>query len=604
MAIRFSRFSLFTQFTRFAQFAQSTKFTWFSQSEELVNSENSVNLLNHVNYVNFLFLSDCTQIPPHPPFLKGGLLIGLLCSMLVVLSSCAGLSHKEEVLAVVNGEPITAGDFKYSLTISHRREDLSSAGALNLSQFVQKLIDDRLIVQEARRMGMEDYPEVRQAIQAYILRESVVRLHDDEIVKQVKVTDQEIRSFYKRNYEQFVLGIIRVDTEEKAREILQQLRGGRDFQELAREYSPDPSQKDAGEVTLRRSSLNPVVDRAISNLKPGEFTGVVGVGNKFYIIKLVTRKEAPDEGLESVKGNIERALRRQKEKERSDEYLKYLRERLGVQVNDEIFSSINLAEKSETEKLSQDERILVRINGSTLTVGDFVSLAKSYPKRSKDAILNDWTEQKLIDIEALSRHYEKQKEFREMVDRYEDQLLKNTFINKVIVPQIALSDEALKEYYLSHQESFMKPASFKIQQITVKTVQDAEDILNDLKNGAEFSWLAKNRSVDATASEGGNLGWLTKAEMPVPVRKVIETLKPGDISPIVKIDSFYRITKLLDRKEGELEEFAKVKRSVHRAAFEEQVNDILNSYISQLKKDSDIRVNDEEVKLLEEKIQK
>jgi parvulin-like peptidyl-prolyl isomerase len=545
-----------------------------------------------------------TEAPRNPYCRRNLLLISVLFSMMVFLGGCASLQHKEDVLAVVNGEPITEGDLKYSLTIAHRREDLSSAGALNLSQFVQRLIDDRLIVQEARRMGMQDYPEVQQAIQAYILRESVVRLHDDEIVKKVTVTDEEVKSFYKKNYEQFVLGIIRVDTEEKAREILQQLQGGKDFQELAREYSPDPSQKDAGEVTLRRSSLNPAIDEAISNLRPGEFTGIVDVGNKFYIIKLISRKEAPEEGLESVKSNIERAVRKQKERERSDEYLKYLRKQIPVQMNDEIFSSINLSEPSEMEKLSQDERTLIQVNGFTLTVRDFVSLMKSYPKKSKDTVLDGWIEQKLVDREALDRHYEKQKDFSQMVDRYENQLLKNTFINRVIVPQIVLSDEALKEYYLSHQESFMKPPTFKIQQITVKTLQDAEDIINDLKNGAEFSWLAKNRSVDSAAPEGGNLGWLTKAEMPEPVRKVIETLKPGDISPTLKIDSFYRIIQLLDKKDGEVEEFAKVKEAVRRAAFEEQVNNILNGYIDQLKKDSDITINDEAIRSLEEKVRK
>jgi peptidyl-prolyl cis-trans isomerase C len=590
MAVKFSQSSQLTRFTWFTQSAQFTRVTWFSQSGKSGDSKNSVNSVNHVNCINCI---NCVNF-----------LLLALCCLLVLGAGCASLQHKEDVLAVVNGEPITVGDFKYSLTIAHRREDLSSAGTLNLSQFVQKLIDDRLIVQEARRMGMQDYPEVRQAIDAYVLRESVVRLHDEEIVKKVTVTDDEIKNYYKKNYEQFFLGLIEADSEEKARQIFEQLREGADFKELAQKYSTRPSQMDGGEVTLPRSSLPPTIEKAISNLKVGELTNMVKVRSKYYIIKLINRKEAPDEGLEKVRGNIERALRKQKEKERSDEYLKYLRERLGVQVNDDIFSSINLAEKSETEKLSQDERILVQINGATLTVRDFVSLAKSYPKRSKDTILNDWIEQKLIDLEALSRHYEKQKEFREMVDRYENQLLKNTFINRVIVPQIALSDEALKEYYLSHQGSFMKPASFKTQQITVKTMQDAEDILSDLKNGAEFSWLAKNRSIDSAASEGGNLGWLTKAEMPDPVRKIIETLKQGDISPIVKIDSFYRIIELLDRKEGELEEFAKVKRAVHRAAFEEQVNDILDSYISQLKKDSDIRVNNGEIKLLEEKVQK
>jgi parvulin-like peptidyl-prolyl isomerase len=191
-----------------------------------------------------------------------------------------------------------------------------------------------------------------------------------------------------------------------------------------------------------------------------------------------------------------------------------------------------------------------------------------------------------------------------MVERYEDQLLKNTFINRVIVPQIVLSNEELKNYYLSHQEDFRKPALFKLQQITVKTMQDAEDIINDLKSGADFSWLAKNRSIDSSASEGGNLGWLTKAEMSEPVRKIIETLKPGDISPILKIDSFYRIIQLLDRREGEVEEFAKMQEAVRRAAFGDKINGILNGYIGQLKKDSDIRINNEAIGSLEEKIQK
>jgi hypothetical protein len=63
-------------------------------------------------------------------------------------------------LAFVDGDPVTKGDLEYSLEIAHRREDLSSAKALDISQYVEKLINDRLIIHEARRMGMEEYPAV------------------------------------------------------------------------------------------------------------------------------------------------------------------------------------------------------------------------------------------------------------------------------------------------------------------------------------------------------------------------------------------------------------------------------------------------------------
>ena len=575
MAIKFSRFSLFTQFTQFSRFEKSVNSG---------NTRNRVNSVNDVNCVNFLLLA--------------------LCCLLVLVAGCASLQHKENVLAVVNGEPITEADLKYSLMIAHRREDLSSAGTLNLSQFVQKLIDDRLIVQEARRMGMEDYPEVQQAIRAYILRESVVRLHDEEIVKKVTVTEDEIRNYYRKNYEQFSLGLIEVDSEERARQIFEQLREGADFKELVQKYSTLPSQKDGGEVVLRRNSLAPSIEKAVSDLKPGEFTDVLKIQNKYYIIKLINRKEAPDEGLESVRVNIERAVRKQKEKERSDEYLKYLRERAIIQIDNEIFSSINISGKSDVEKLSQDKRILVQVNGSILTVADFMAIAKSSPGKSKETILNEWIDQKVVDHEALNRHYDTRTDLKEMVGRYENQVLKNTFIKRVILPQITLSDEELKHYYLTHQESFGKPTLFKIQQITGKNEDSAQDIRNSINKGADFSWLAKNRSVDSAASEGGNIGWITRAEMPEPLKKIIETLKPGDISPVLKIDSNYRIIQLLDRKEGEVEEFEQVEKTVYRAAFEERVNALLSSFISRLKKDADITINDEAVRLLEEKIQK
>jgi parvulin-like peptidyl-prolyl isomerase len=527
-----------------------------------------------------------------------------LCCLLVLVGGCASLQQQENALAVVNGEPITERDLKYSLEIAHRREDLSSAKELNLSQFVQKLVDDKLVIQEARRMGAEDYPEIQQAVQAYILRESVVRLHDEEIVRKVTVTEEEIKNYYKKNYGRLSLGIIEVGSEENAREIIEQLKNRADFKELAQKYSKHPSQKDGGEVILRRNSLTPPIEKAVSNLKPGEFSDVLKINDRYYIVKFIGSEEAPDKELASVRGSIERAIRKQKEKERSDEYLKYLREQAKIHIDNELLQAINISEESEREKLSQDDRTLVQINGITLTAGNFISLARTYPGRSKETILNDWIDQKVVDREALSRHYERIPELENMVTRYKNQLLKNAFIKRVVIPQITLSDEALKKYYVSHQESFMKPTQVKILQITVKTLDDAQTILNNLQNGADFSWLAKNRSVDSVASEGGDLGWMTRAELPEPVRKIIDTLKPGDISPVVKIDSQYRIIQLLDRKEGEVEDFDKVKPAVYRAAFEEQANTLLNNYVAQLKKDAAITVNDEAVRLLEEKVQK
>lgn len=571
------------KFTLFVQFTRLTHFIKFSQFQ--CDTTNLANSVNQVNYVNFFLLA--------------------LCAMLVFLGGCASLLQKEDILAVVNGEPITGEDLKYSLQIAHRKENLSAAGTLNLSQFIQKLVDDRLIIQEAYRMGMEEYPEVKQALHAYTLRESVVRLYNDEITKKVIVTDEDIISYYKKNFEQFSLGIIEVDSEDNAHVIVEHLKKGVDFKELTQKYSTYRSQKDGGEVVLRRNSLPPPIEKAISNLKPGEISDVIKIQNKYYIVKLIKKEEASAEELKNVRASIERVIRKQKEKERSDEYLKYLREQQTIRIEQELLAALKLSGNSEEiESLSKDERTLAEVDGFLITTRDFVDLAKSYPRKSKEEILNEWIDLKVVDHEALNRHYELKPDLKDMVYRYKGQLLKSTFIKRVVIPQIDISNKTLEEYYLNHQKSFAKPARFKIQQITVKTIDEAQDILNNLQNGADFSWLAKKRSIDSAAQEGGDSGWLTKAEMPETARKILDTLKPGDISPILKIDSQYRIIRLQGKREQEVEEFDKVKNAVYKAAFEEQVNTLLNNYVAQLKTDAEIKMNDEAVRLLEEKVQK
>jgi parvulin-like peptidyl-prolyl isomerase len=92
--------------------------------------------------------------------------------------------------------------------------------------------------------------------------------------------------------------------------------------------------------------------------------------------------------------------------------------------------------------------------------------------------------------------------------------------------------------------------------------------------------------------------------MPEPVRKILDTLNLGDISPIIKIDSRYRIIRFLGRREEEVQEFNKVKNAVYRASFEEQLNALLNKYVAQLKKDAEITINDDAVRSIEKRYQK
>ena len=569
------------KFTRFLEFME---FLGFNNSRKAINARNSEHSIDTRS--------------------AGILLLTVYCLLFTTFSGCASL-QKEKVLAVVDGEPITEADLKYSLNIAHRKEDLSQAGTLNLSQYVQKMVDDRLIIEEAMRMNLDQLPEIQKAIQAYILRESVVRLHDDEITKKISVTEKDITDNYKKYYERFTLGIIEMKSEDEARDILDQLKKGGNFSELAEKYSTHPSGKDGGEIVFTRNAMPSYMEKVVTGMKPGEFSDVITAMNRFYIIKLINRKEPPDEELNKVSGGIERALKKLKEKERSEEYLKYLRDRANIKVDHELLSSINLkGDKEEIEKWSKDERALAEVDGSVLTVAEFVAMAMPYSRKTGEDVINNWIDFKVIDHEALSRHYENTPDLRKMIYRYENQLLKNAFIKRVVIPKIEISDKALEDYYSSHQKDFMKPASFRIQQITVKSMDEAEDILNSLQNGADFSWLAKKKSIDSAASKGGDAGWLSEPELQEPLRKAVGSLKVGEISPIVKTDSLFMIVRLQGKVGEAAEEFNKVKDAVYRAYFEDQISSLSDKYVAEHKVGARIEINDDQIRSLEEKLQK
>ena len=542
---------------------------------------------------------------------KGGNLFAfILCCLFLCMTllSCSSSPHrKKNIVAMVDNEPITLEDLKYSLEIEHRRETLSPATArtIDISQYIQTIIDNKLIIQEALRMGLNQDPLIQKDIDEFVLRESVVRLRNEEILQKISITEEDVKNYYQKNYGKFFLSVIELNSGEKALEILDQLKRENNFTELSDEYPSGLPKNENNEVVAARKSMGHTIEQAVSGLKPGEFSDVLETNGKFYIIKLLRREEAPNEGFEGAKDKIKYFLKKEKEKELSNDYLEYLRKGSPVKIDSDILSSLNFDEGEDMHKnVSEDKRPLVTLHDSALTVGEFAAMVPPVNDKDYKKFLQIWIDRKVVDHEALSRHYEQTPELKNSVNRYKNALLKNKFITKVIVPMIKVSDKALENYYLDHKNDFLKPANYKIQQITAKTMEEASEILDSLKNGASFSWLAKTRSIDQSAQKGGDVGWVKKDQLSGPASEALALMKTGDISPVMEVDSLYRIIRLQEKAGEEVEEFDKIKDAVYKAYTSRQYNDLLKKYLDKLKEDAQITVYEDAVHDLQNRFKK
>lgn len=122
------------------------------------------------------------------------------------------------------------------------------------------------------------------------------------------------------------------------------------------------------------------------------------------------------------------------------------------------------------------------------------------------------------------------------------------------------TDREVREFYKTYKDSLPKAEEeFEIAHIYLeRKISDAEknaarekakDLLDSVKKGADFSYLAKKYSDDSlSAIQGGNLGYVKKGSFVKPFEEAVIVLQPGEVSGLVETQFGYHIIKLLEKK--------------------------------------------------------
>ena len=81
--------------------------------------------------------------------------------------------------------------------------------------------------------------------------------------------------------------------------------------------------------------------------------------------------------------------------------------------------------------------------------------------------------------------------------------------------------------------------------IVMPTLEEAQAVLKQLHGGADFSVLAKEKSIDATASDGGYIGKLDPSQLRMEIRDALRGRKAGELTDVVHLPSGFAIIKVL-----------------------------------------------------------
>ena len=139
-------------------------------------------------------------------------------------------------------------------------------------------------------------------------------------------------------------------------------------------------------------------------------------------------------------------------------------------------------------------------------------------------ILNEVISLELMRQEGVSKGLDTSPTVVATLDQQTRTLLAGAAIRD-FVQNNPVTDEQAKAVY---DKEIGKPGTeYKARHILVKTQEEAEKIISELDKGGDFSALAKEKSTDTSASEGGELGWFSTAQMVQPFSDTLVGLKKG-----------------------------------------------------------------------------
>ncbi len=516
-------------------------------------------------------------------------------------------------VAVVNDDPILLQELKDVLVLSHQSAAAPKESPVKMEyqKTLDKIINARLIVQEAVRIGFDEQPEFKSQMEM-TQREYLTGLLMDDIIKDVKADPAEVEKRFREKVVEWKLQSVVFHKEQDATAFVAAVKGGKSFDELAEQaVAAKTATSDDKGLSVSPKKLLPPIAAAGAGLEVGGVSPVVkvtaGKETKFVVFKLMD-KQWPENPQERKRAEVEALNMKQ------NEVLEEFRESLFKQyvtVHEKVLARLDYeAPKVDFEKLKTDTRVVADVKGGKpVTVGDLTkALADHFyhglekaaqdknVNKQKSSILRKVINKQFIDMEAAKRGIERSDEYKDAVREYRYRLLFGMFVNKVILPDIKADEQELLSYYNDHKAEFSYPEMVKLRGLAFTTKPQAEAALKKLQKGSEFNWVRANAEglVEESAEGGGAYDGqvLTKKNLPEGMRKALANTRTGEFTLYASPDGHFHVLTIEKSIPAEPIPFddGKVQEKVKQAVLEAKVDKAISDWGAKLRPSADISI--------------
>ncbi len=236
--------------------------------------------------------------------------------------------------------------------------------------------------------------------------------------------------------------------------------------------------------------------------------------------------------------------------------------------------------------------IVARVNGQPVRLSELEIAQQALPPQYRNmplqsvfaALLDRIIDSKLVVADGRKHKITDDAAFKKRMAFVEEQVIQDFWLQREIAKK--LTDEKLRKRYEEQLKSMPPEEEVHARHILVATEDEAKALIAELKKGASFDKLAKEKSTDkASGAEGGDLGWFKKSDMVKEFADAAFNLKKGELTPVpVKTQFGHHVIFVEDRRQAPPPAFEELSAQLR----EEMARETVSAMLDQLRANAKI----------------
>lgn len=276
------------------------------------------------------------------------ILLVAVFSLFFLMACAKDGKQKEGYVAKIDSVTISKEDVNNQMKMLPEIAIQHFQGPEGLTKFVDELVKKEMLYLEAKKRGLDKDKEFQKKVEEFRKITLINNLLDKEIEFSPKITEEDIKGYYEKNKEDFIINKqirishIFVKTEEDLNKVKERIEKGDDFAKVAIDLSADrTSGRVGGDIGfIKKGELAPELENMIFTMRKGQVSSPIKVKDGFRIIKVTEIKGNVVE-FDKVKGLINQRLIAEKQRESFEAFMEKIKKNYKVNINKDEIAKMN-----------------------------------------------------------------------------------------------------------------------------------------------------------------------------------------------------------------------------------------------------------------------